>query len=54
MTNLQSFAGGVVWMAVAAILMLITFEPVSVEQKPGASAFHVTAHAPAGGTDAAV
>ncbi len=33
MTNLQSLAGGTVWIAVAAILMLITFEPVSIEKK---------------------
>ncbi|HEX8535797.1 MAG TPA: hypothetical protein VF662_16680 [Allosphingosinicella sp.] len=30
MSNFQSFAGGAVWMAVAAILMLMTFEPVQV------------------------
>lgn len=30
MTNLQSLAGGMVWSAVAALLMLVTFEPVAV------------------------
>ena len=40
MTNLQSFAGGIVWMAVAAILMLATFEPVHVERHAAASAAH--------------
>ncbi len=38
MTNLQSFAGGAVWAAVAAILMLVTFEPVSVQQQASAEA----------------
>ncbi len=32
MTNIQSIAGSFVWGMVAAVLMLITFEPVSVEQ----------------------
>ncbi len=41
MTNLQSFAGGAVWVAVATLLMLITFEPVSVDQKPAAAASQV-------------
>ncbi len=54
MTNLQSFAGGFVWVAVAAILMLVTFEPVSVEQKPAASPLQVTAEAPAASANAAV
>ncbi len=29
MTNFKSIGGSVVWMAVAAVLMLATFEPVS-------------------------
>jgi hypothetical protein len=33
MTNLQSIGGSMVWMAVAAILMLVTFEPVSQGEK---------------------
>jgi hypothetical protein len=37
MTNFQSLAGGAVWIAIAAMLMLMTFEPVSVEQKPAAA-----------------
>ncbi len=48
MTNLQSLAGGAVWVAVAAILMLITFEPVSVDQ-----ALQSTAQAPAASDTAA-
>ena len=54
MSNLQSFAGGAVWMAVAAILMLATFEPVSVEQSPAATALQVTAEASGGSSNAAV
>jgi len=45
MTNLHSCAGGFVWMAVAGILMLITFEPVTVKQNPGAPVLHVAAKA---------
>ena len=30
MTNLQSIAGGVVWMAIALVLMLVTLEPVQL------------------------
>ena len=45
MTNLHSCAGGFVWMAVAGILMLITFEPVTVEQNPSAPALQVAAEA---------
>jgi poly(A) polymerase Pap1 len=30
MTNLQSIAGGVVWMAVALVLMLVALEPVQL------------------------
>jgi hypothetical protein len=40
MTNFQSLAGGAVWMAIAAMLMLMTFEPVSVEKKPAAAPAH--------------
>ncbi len=29
MTNIKSIGGSMVWMAVAAVLMLATFEPVS-------------------------
>ena len=36
MTNLQSIGGGMVWMAVAAVLMLATFEPVSPGEQPAA------------------
>ncbi len=54
MTNLQSFTGGFVWVAVAALLMLITFEPVSVEQKPSAAALQVTAEAPAADARASI
>jgi uncharacterized membrane protein YjfL (UPF0719 family) len=32
MTNFHSIAGTFVWGAVAAILMLATFEPVSIER----------------------
>jgi hypothetical protein len=32
MTNFQSCAGGIVWMTIAALLMLATFEPVAVAQ----------------------
>jgi hypothetical protein len=38
MTNFQSIAGGAVWMAIAAILMLMTFEPVSVGHDAAAPA----------------
>ena len=38
MTNFQSFAGGAVWMAIAAILMLMTFGPVPVGQEAAAPA----------------
>ncbi len=41
-------------MAVAAILMLATFEPVSVEPKHEAAALHMTAQAPASSTNAAI
>jgi hypothetical protein len=51
MTNLRSFAGGFVWVAVAAVLMLITFEPVAAEQEP---AFQVSAEAPAASAPATV
>lgn len=34
MTNLQSVAGGAVWIAIATLLMLVTFEPVSMEKAP--------------------
>ncbi len=54
MTNLQSFAGGAVWVAVAAILMLITFEPVSIDQKPARGQFQATAEAPAATVTATV
>ena len=53
MTNMQSLAGGVVWMAVAAILMLITFEPVSIDEKPAAG-FQATASAEAPAPEAAI
>ncbi len=33
MTNIQTIAGGFVWSAIAGILMLVTFQPVGVEQK---------------------
>ena len=33
MTNVQSIAGTMLWAAVAAVLMLATFEPVSVGSK---------------------
>jgi hypothetical protein len=51
MTNLQSVAGGAVWVAIATLLMLVTFEPVSTEQAP-APAF-VLADAGATGSAAA-
>ena len=47
MSNFQSVAGGAVWIAIAAVMMLITFEPVSVEQKPAAAASQVVAQGPA-------
>jgi hypothetical protein len=31
MTNLKSIFGASVWMAVAALLMLVTFEPVQTD-----------------------
>jgi hypothetical protein len=34
MTNLQSIAGGALWVAIATLLMLATFEPVVTEQVP--------------------
>ena len=34
MTNLQSIGGSMVWVAVAAVLMLATFEPVSPDEQP--------------------
>jgi hypothetical protein len=34
MTNLQSIAGGAIWIAIATLLMLATFEPVATEQVP--------------------
>ena len=46
MTNLQSIAGGALWIAVATLLMLVTFEPVATNQ-PAAPDF-VLAAAPAG------
>ena len=46
MSNLQSIAGGMVWTFVAGVLMLATFEPVSVEKKPGEAAVRL-ASAPA-------
>ena len=52
MTNFQSFAGGAVWAAVAAVLMLVALEPVSVEHESGAPT-HV-AKAPSAGETAAV
>ncbi len=36
MTNMHSFAGSIAWTLVAGLLMLVTFEPVSVERQ-GAS-----------------
>lgn len=36
MTNFRSIGGGMVWIAVAAVLMLVTFEPVSTVQQPAA------------------
>ncbi len=48
MTNIHSFAGGFVWAAVAAILMLATFEPVSTKQAPALQ----VASAPAANTAA--
>ena len=53
MSNFQSVAGGAVWVAVAAVMMLITFEPVSVEQKPAAAAAQLTAEAVAADAPAA-
>lgn len=54
MTNLQSFTGGLVWAAVAALLMLVTFEPVSIEQKASAAALQVTAEAQAAESRASI
>jgi hypothetical protein len=36
MTNSHSIGGSMVWIAVAAVLMLVTFEPVSTAQQPAA------------------
>ena len=36
MTNFHSIGGSMVWVAVAAALMLVTFEPVSTAQQPAA------------------
>ena len=53
MSNFQSVAGGAVWIAVAAVMMMITFEPVSVDQKPAAAAAQLIAEAPAAAAQAA-
>ncbi len=53
MTNLHSFAGGFVWAAVAAILMLATFKPVSLEKAPSAPVPQFSAEAPAPAADVA-
>ena len=43
MTNFQLFAGGAVWMAIAAVLMLMTFEPVPAGHgAPAPAARHAT------------
>jgi hypothetical protein len=34
MTNFHSIGGGMVWVAVAAVLMLATFEPVWTAEQP--------------------
>ncbi len=36
MTNFQFAAGSFIWSAIAAVLMLATFEPVKSEQAQGA------------------
>jgi hypothetical protein len=41
MTNYQSIAGAALWMAIAAVLMLVAFEPVSIERAPAAAAVQV-------------
>jgi hypothetical protein len=38
MTNLSSIAGGMVWSAVACLLMLVALEPVELERAPAAAA----------------
>lgn len=43
MTNLESIAGGMIWSAVALTLMLVAFEPVSLEQAPAATAVYAAA-----------
>jgi hypothetical protein len=47
MTNLQSIAGGALWIVIATLLMLATFEPVAIEQAP-APAFVLAAAATTG------
>ena len=44
MTNFQSFAGSLMWAAIAGVLMLATFEPVpSQSAQAPAAATHRTA-----------
>lgn len=52
MTNVGSIAGSFAWTAVAALLMLVTFEPVNV-QRP-AELVQFGAEAEAGPADAAL
>ena len=47
MTNIQSIGGSMVWVAVAAVMMLITFEPVSLEHKAPGAATELASTAPA-------
>ena len=47
MTNFQSYAGSFIWAAIAGVLLLATFEPVNVEQKP--AALQLSENAPAAG-----
>ena len=48
MTNIQSIGGTMLWAAVAAVLMLATFEPVALGSKTAAQPAQIaSASAPA-------
>ena len=52
MTNLKTITGGMAWTATAALLLLATLEPVSVEQN--SARVSATAFAEAEAVDAAL
>lgn len=43
MTNFRSFAGSLVWAAIAGVLMLATFEPISLDSGDAPVAAHQSA-----------